>query len=201
MNKAMGIQMIATAALAVSALAVWAGESGVPYPEGYRHWTFLHSSMVPPTFGQFQKEPCQKPCTAGLFHFYANEKAMEGLRTGSYPDGAIIAEEMLEFLGNENGGGKEGKRRMVGVMVKDSQRYGAAGGWGFGSFEGESKADRLDYKERTTCFQMPRSAEGSRVRLHGVSRAIACLLRPGHRRPTPWLPEACRIISTAVSNS
>jgi hypothetical protein len=146
-------------ALAVAYTVTWGLSSlakpndTVPYPMGYRHWTFLHSSMAPPTFGQFQKEPCQKPCTAGLFHFYGNEKAMEGLRTGSYPDGAIIAEEMLEFLGNENGGGKEGKRRMVGVMVKDSQRYSATGGWGFGIFEDESKADRLDDKGRTTCFQ------------------------------------------------
>ena len=32
-----------------------------------------------------------------MFHFYANELAMKGLRTGTYEDGAIIAEEMLEF--------------------------------------------------------------------------------------------------------
>ena len=75
-----------------------AAEAGTPYPDGYRQWTFLHSSMVPPTFDAFKKKPCEKPCMAGIFHFYANDKAMEGLRTGSYPDGAIIAEEMLEWL-------------------------------------------------------------------------------------------------------
>src|SRR5262249_23593830 len=59
-----------------------AADQGTQYPEGYRHWTFLHSSMVPPTFDSFAKKPCEKPCIAGVFHFYANDKAMDGLRTG-----------------------------------------------------------------------------------------------------------------------
>jgi hypothetical protein len=59
----------------------------------------------------------------GIFNFYANEKVMTGLRSGVYPDGAVIAEELLEILGSASGGGKEGERRLVGVMVKDSQRY------------------------------------------------------------------------------
>jgi len=127
--------------------------AGTPYPEGYRRWTFLHSSMVPPTFDAFKNKPCEKPCMAGLFHFYANDKAMEGLRTGSYPDGAIIAEEMLEWLSTSNGGAKEGQRRVVGVMVKDSKRYESTNGWGYGSFDEGSKADRLDAKQREACHQ------------------------------------------------
>ena len=134
----------------------------VPYPEGYRHWTFLHSSMVPATFDAFAKKPCEKPCMAGLFHFYANDKAMEGLRTGSYPDGAIIAEEMLELLSTSNSGAKEGQRRLVGVMVKDSQKYGSTDGWGYGSFDNESRMDNLDAKKRQACHQchIARKAQG-----------------------------------------
>jgi hypothetical protein len=130
-----------------------AAGAGTPYPEGYRHWTFLHSSMVPPTFDAFGKKPCEKPCTAGVFHFYANDKAMEGLRTGRYPDGAIIAEEMLEWLAASNGGGKEGQRRVIGVMVKDTQRYGATGGWGYGNFDDGSRIDKLDAKTRQACHE------------------------------------------------
>jgi hypothetical protein len=128
------------------------GDIGTPYPEGYRSWTFLHTSMVPATFDAFGKKPCEKPCTAGMFHFYANDKAMEGLRTGSYPDGAIIAEEMLEWL-STNTSAKEGPRRIVGVMVKNSQRYSSTGGWGYGSFDEGSKTDKLDAKQRETCHQ------------------------------------------------
>jgi hypothetical protein len=137
--------------LVFSALQLEAG-GGTPYPDGYRHWTFLHSSMVPPTFGAFGKKPCEKPCMAGMFHFYANDKAMQGLRTGSYPDGAIIAEEMLEWLSTSNGS-KEGQRRIIGVMVKDSQRYSSTGGWGYGNFDDGSRTDTLDAKGREACAQ------------------------------------------------
>jgi hypothetical protein len=138
--------------LVFSVLRTSAG-MGTPYPEGYRHWTFLHSSMVPATFSAFGKKPCEKPCVAGLFHFYANDKAMEGLRTGSYPDGAIIAEEMLEWLSPSNSGAKEGQRRVIGVMVKDSQRYSSTGGWGYGNFDDGSRTDTLDAKQREACHQ------------------------------------------------
>ena len=123
-------------------------ETGTPYPEGYRSWTFLHSSMVPATFSAFGKKPCEKPCVAGIFDFYANGKAMEGLRTGTYPDGAILAEEMLEWLGS-----KEGQRRLVGVMVKDSRRYASTGGWGYGTFDDGGRIDKLDAKARQECHQ------------------------------------------------
>jgi len=128
-------------------------DAGTPYPEGYRHWTFLHSSMVPPAFDSFEKKPCEKPCMAGVFHFYANDKAMEGLRTGSYPDGAIFAEEMLEWISTSGGAAREGQRRVVGVMVKDRQRYGSTDGWGYGNFDSGSRTDKLDAKKREACHQ------------------------------------------------
>jgi hypothetical protein len=139
--------------LVFTTLSGAAAGAGTPYPEGYRHWTFLHSSMVPANFDAFGKKPCEKPCTAGVFHFYANDKAMDGLRTGSYPDGAILAEEMLEWISSSNGGGKEGPRRIIGVMVKDSQRYSSTGGWGYGNFDDGSRTDTLDTGKRETCHQ------------------------------------------------
>src|SRR5690349_12589228 len=96
------ITLIAAAAFVLFALiqatSVRADEGSVSYPEEYRKWTFLHSSLVPAGFDGFSKSPCVKPCTNGIFYFYANELAMTGLRTGTYADGAMIAEEMLEFL-------------------------------------------------------------------------------------------------------
>jgi hypothetical protein len=139
--------------LVFTTLSSVAASQGTPYPEGYRHWTFLHSSMVPATFDSFAKKPCEKPCIAGVFHFYANDRAMDGLRTGSYPDGAILAEEMLEWLSTANGGAKEGQRRLVGVMVKDSQRYSATAGWGYGSFDEGSRTDMLDAGKREACHK------------------------------------------------
>ena len=87
---------------------------------------------------------------------------MIGLRSGVYADGSIIAEELLEMLGSPSGGGKEGERRLVGVMVKDSQRYASTGGWGFGSYDGDSREDTLDSAAKTACFacHIPRKDKG-----------------------------------------
>jgi Cytochrome P460 len=137
----------------VHAPSVRADEGSVSYPDGYRTWTFLHSSLVPAGFPGFAKSPCTKPCTNGIFYFYANEEAMKGLRTGAYADGAVIAEEMLAFLIGDKGIGGEGRRVLTAVMVKDSRRYAATGGWGFGNFDEGSKANTLDAKAQQTCFQ------------------------------------------------
>src|SRR6185295_1251083 len=127
-SRAFVISAIAVASLAfplLQAPSVHAdeGTATVSYPEGYRNWTFLHGSLVPATAAGFSKSPCVKPCTNGMFYFYANALAMKGLRTGTYPDGAIIAEELLEFPIGEKGSGGEGRRALTAVMVKDSQRY------------------------------------------------------------------------------
>jgi len=128
-------------------------DAAVPYPQGYRRWAHLHSTLIGPKSNVFDKRPCEKPCTGGIFHFYANEKAMEGFRTGKFADGSIIADEVLETMSKDNGSGSEGPRRGVGVMVKDSQRYSATGGWGYGSFKGDSQVEELSGQEKKACFQ------------------------------------------------
>lgn len=143
----------AVALALLQAPLVHADDATVAFPDGYRNWTFLHSSLVPAAFGGFSKSPCVKPCTNGIFHFYANERAMKGLRSGVYDDGAIIAEEMLEFMIGEKGTGGEGRRVLAAVMVKDSRRYAATGGWGFGNFDEGSKVNTLDAKAQQACFQ------------------------------------------------
>ena len=130
-----------------------ADDGSVSYPDGYRSWTFLHSSLAPAAFPGFAKHPCVKPCTNGIFYFYANEQALKGLRTGAYADGSVIAEEMLEYLVGEKGSGKEGGRVLTAVMVKDGRRYATTGGWGFGNFDEGSKANTLDVKAQQQCFQ------------------------------------------------
>lgn len=148
-----GLVAAGTAFLSIPGLTVRADEGTIAFPDGYRTWTFLHSSLVPAGSPGFGKSPCVKPCTNGIFHFYANELAMKGLRTGQYEDGAVIAEEMLEFLLGEKGNGAEGRRVLTAVMVKDSKRYAETGGWGFGHFGEGSKANTLDAKAQQACYQ------------------------------------------------
>jgi hypothetical protein len=161
--KKMKSRYLAIAAVLTVGISIHADDDArVPYPQGYRSWTFLHSSLIGPKLPGFWKRPCEKPCTAGIFHFYGNEKAMQGLRTDNYPDGAILAEEMLEFLGSASGAGKEGERRLVGVMVKDSRKYSTTGGWGFGSYDEGSQVNVLSGADSQACFQchIPRKDQG-----------------------------------------
>jgi hypothetical protein len=80
---------------------------------------------------------------------------MEGLRTGPYPDGAIIAEELLELYGTPAGGGKEGPGRFVGVMAKDSQKYSDTGVWGFGKYDSGSRVNAPRRRRPNSLLHLP----------------------------------------------
>jgi Cytochrome P460 len=128
-------------------LSLWAKPNdAVPYPVGYRSWTHVKTALIGP----------QSPAFAifgGLYHIYANKKAMEGYRTGRFPDGSVLVFEILET--RENAGvTAEGPRKRVGVMVKNSKEYAETGGWGFESFQGDSQTERrLNAEGRTACFK------------------------------------------------
>jgi cytochrome P460 len=64
---------------------------------------------------------------------YANKEAMAGYRTRKFPEASVIVFEWLEWQ-EKDGAIEEGPRRQVDVMVRDSQRFAATGGWGFQRF-------------------------------------------------------------------
>jgi len=129
------------------------GHGATEFPAGYRRWTYVHSLLIGARDRAFAGHPCDKPCTGGILHFYANPQAMEGYRTGRFPEGSVLADELLELRGQAGGGATEGPRRGVGVMVKDSRRFRASGGWGFEAFDGSDSARGiLSNGERTACF-------------------------------------------------
>ena len=59
--------------------------------------------------------------------------------------------DWLEMRDN-NGAFEEGARRQVDVMVKDSQRYGSTGGWGFQRFVKDSKTELAESPTPQQCF-------------------------------------------------
>ncbi len=114
--------------LAGAATAALAAGGGVPYPEGYRDWTHVKSMVIGeghPLYESF----------GGIHHLYANDAALEGYRTGSFPDGAVIVFDLLETA-SADGALTEGARKVLGVMVKDSGTHAATGGWGFEGWAG-----------------------------------------------------------------
>jgi hypothetical protein len=89
----------------------------------------------------------------GIHHIYANPPAIEGYRRGAFPDGAVIAFDLLEAEQND-GAITEGPRKVLGVMVRDRDRFADTGGWGFEGFAGGDPARRAvgaDAKE--ACFR------------------------------------------------
>ena len=120
------------------------GTAPVDYPEGYRRWTHVKSAVIGPAHRNFAT-------TGGFQHIYANAEAMEGYRTRTFPERAIIVFDWLEMREN-NGAIAEGPRRQVDVMVRDSQRFAATGGWGFQRFVKDSKSEFAAVPTPQQCF-------------------------------------------------
>lgn len=131
-------------ALAIACIMTWSLSSRampddeVPYPVGYRQWTHVKSTIIGPKSNLYEK-------IGGIQHIYANEKGMEGYRTGRFPEGSILIYDFLKTEEEDSNPGvvHEGARRFTSVMVKDSKRYAATGGWGFEEFRGNSQTDRM----------------------------------------------------------
>lgn len=103
----------------------------VAYPDNFRSWSHVKSGVIGPQHKNFAS-------LGGIHHVYANEKAMAGYRTRKFPEQSVIVFEWLEWR-EQDGAFLEGPRRQVDVMVRDSQRFAATGGWGFQRFVQDTK--------------------------------------------------------------
>jgi len=133
------IKSIVTVILFISiiSLSSWlmptSGNDELPYPEGYRNWTHVKTTLSKSGVASH----------TGFQHIYANEKALAGYATGKFADGSVFAFDVLESMEQPNGNLKEGNRKLVDIMIKDSSKYSATGGWGFEEFKGDSKTERV----------------------------------------------------------
>lgn len=123
-----------------------ASQTQVPFPAGYREWVHVKSAVIGPEFPAYATE-------GGIHHIYANTIAVAGFTTGSFGDGSILVYDLLS-LSEKNGIGSESARRRIDVMVKDSKRYAASGGWGFGRFMADDHDhDVLTSDAAQSCYQ------------------------------------------------
>ena len=91
-----------------------AGEATVSYPKEYRQWAHVKSTLIGPQHASFATN-------GGIHHFYANSKGVEGYRTGKFPDGSVLIDDLLEVK-ESAGVTSEGPRQRLAVMVE--QRLG-----------------------------------------------------------------------------
>ena len=142
------IQLAALAAAIVMTSTAFAADEtspvfGVTIPSGYRQWEMVAPSHSPP-FDELR----------GIL---GNPAAMAAYRAGTlpFPDGAVLAklswkhvpsaEFPVDFV--------PGAPTTIQFMVKDSQRYAATGGWGFGKFMNGKPASEAEHKECFACHQ------------------------------------------------
>jgi len=119
--------LIVPAALMLVAATSGAAEE-IAFPDGYRVWTHIRSAIVGPTSGAFKR-------FGGMHSIYANPAAMDGYRSGRFPDGSVIVFDNHETFTTQ-GTELPGRRRFIDVMVK------TGGSWRFGEFAGDSRTER-----------------------------------------------------------
>ncbi len=112
-------------------------------PSEYRSWTHVKSMIILPEHGL--ANPFE-----GIHHIYANEKAVEGSKTGNFSDGSILVFDLLKTV---EGGDvvQEGARILTGVMKKSGKDYASTDGWGYEGFAEGNTESRLVTDRMTQC--------------------------------------------------
>jgi hypothetical protein len=113
---------------------------GVMIPDGYRKWELVAPAL--------ESDPLNE-----LRAVVGNTVAMEAYQSGTlpFPDGTVLVKlawkrtQSPEF----ETATVPGAATTVQVMVKDSSRYAATGGWGFGRFIDGKPVDKAQHE---TCF-------------------------------------------------
>jgi len=126
----------------------------VTIPAGYRDWKLISVTHEEGDFNQLRAQ-------------LGNDIAINVYREGRlpFPDGSIIVAMHWKRIPSDDDNKVFGKVQAfvagspvnLQVMVKDSQKYSATGGWGFGDFTDGKPADEAKHK---TCFPCHEPAKG-----------------------------------------
>jgi hypothetical protein len=114
--------------LALLGLTAAAAADEIPFPEGFRAWTHIRSAVIGPTSSAFAR-------FGGMHSIYANPAAMNGYRSGAFPEGSVIVFDNHQVF-NFQGAELPAQRRFIDVMQKTN------GVWRFSEFDGDSKTVR-----------------------------------------------------------
>ena len=119
---------------------------GVKVPPGYRDWKLISVAHEAGNLNDFRA-------------VLGNDVAIKAYREEKlpFPDGAIIVRLAWSYVPSEENNKVFGREQSfvagspinIQVMVKDSRKYAATGGWGFAQFKDGKPADEASHK---TCF-------------------------------------------------
>jgi hypothetical protein len=140
---------IVTSVLAVMPLTARSANAGGPspifgvtLPDGYRQWELVSPSNEAAPFNEVRA-------------ILGNTVAMKAYREGTlpFPDGTVLAKMAWKSVPSAEfkGASVPGAATTVQIMVKDSIKYAATGGWGFGRFINGEPADEAQHKTCIGC--------------------------------------------------
>ncbi len=113
---------------------------GVTIPDGYRQWELIAPALEAAPLNELRA-------------VVGNKTAVEAYGKGSlpFPDGTILVKLAWKQMQSPEfeTATIPGSATTVQVMVKDSKRYAATGGWGFGRFINGKPVDEAQHQ---TCF-------------------------------------------------
>ncbi|HWJ69573.1 MAG TPA: cytochrome P460 family protein [Sphingobium sp.] len=113
---------------------------GISLPDGYRHWELIAPAL--------EGEPLNE-----LRAVVGNRTAIDAYRKGTlpFPDGTVLVKLAWTRTPSPEfePASVPGAATTVQVMVKDSRRYAATVGWGFGRFIDGRPVDEAQHR---TCF-------------------------------------------------
>jgi hypothetical protein len=134
----------ATAALEKSGQGEAAPIYGVTLPEGYRQWELIAPAQ--------EAAPLDE-----LRAVLGNATATGAYRAGTlpFPDGTVLVKLAWKHVPSPEfePASIPGAATTVQVMVKDSRKYAATGGWGFGRFIDGKPADEAQHRTCFACHQ------------------------------------------------
>ena len=154
---ALGLIVVATVAGIVASTALGSGQAeneaapifGIKIPPGYRDWKLISVAHEEGKLNDIRA-------------ILGNEVGIKAYRDEQlpFPDGTIIARLAWKYVPSEENNKVFGRNQSfvagsapewyLQLMVKDSKKYAATGGWGFAQFNKEGKpADEAAHK---TCF-------------------------------------------------
>lgn len=117
---------------------------GVTIPKGYRQWHLIAPAI--------EAEPLNE-----LRAVLGNTKAIKAYDQGTlpFPDGTVLVKLAWKHVQSPEfaPASVPGAATTVQVMVKDSKKYAATGGWGFGRFIDGKPADLAQHQTCFACHQ------------------------------------------------
>jgi hypothetical protein len=150
--KRIAFSMVAVATAAVAVAGEAAAVFMTKVPAGYRDWKLI---SVAHEAGELND----------IRAILANDKGVKAYRDGKlpFPEGTIISRIAWDFVASAENNKSFGREQSfvagppkngVQFMIKDSKKYAATGGWGYGHFENGKPADETVMKACFPCHEL-----------------------------------------------